>query len=419
MWENLQVKRMISQGLPGVDDQRIVLITGARQTGKTTLVKSQYPDLPYFNLDAIEYRDQLSSISTFKWAKEVGRAVIDEIQKEPSLLDKIKFAYDEGAIGFSVLTGSSQILLLQRIRETLAGRVSLHELFPFMFNELLSPEGRKVSSVMFSSLLSDSRVDDILSERESVILGERWDQHMEVEKWLMTWGGMAPLIHITREDERKYWLRDYVSSYLERDLADLASLRDLRPFRKFEQITALRVSNLISYSSLAKDTGIGIETARRYMEYLRISYQAFMLQPYYKNLTSSLVKTPKLYWFDNGLLRHLSGMGFQMDNGQLFENYLASELMKFIRTNRLENKLYFYRTRSGMEVDFIVTTNNGILGMEVKNRDTVIPSDFTNLKKLAEASGKDWSGGLVIYRGNKIQQFGTGLWAIPSTRLLS
>jgi predicted AAA+ superfamily ATPase len=419
MWENLQVKRMISQGLPGVDDQRIVLITGARQTGKTTLVKSQYPDLPYFNLDAIEYRDQLSSISTFKWAKEVGRAVIDEIQKEPSLLDKIKFAYDEGAIGFSVLTGSSQILLLQRIRETLAGRVSLHELFPFMFNELLSPEGRKVSSVMFSSLLSDSRVDDILSERESVILGERWDQHMEVEKWLMTWGGMAPLIHITREDERKYWLRDYVSSYLERDLADLASLRDLRPFRKFEQITALRVSNLISYSSLAKDTGIGIETARRYMEYLRISYQAFMLQPYFKNLTSSLVKTPKLYWFDNGLLRHLSGMGFQMDNGQLFENYLASELMKFIRTNRLENKLYFYRTRSGMEVDFIVTTNNGILGMEVKNRDTVIPSDFTNLKKLAEASGKDWSGGLVIYRGNKIQQFGTGLWAIPSTRLLS
>jgi predicted AAA+ superfamily ATPase len=103
----------------------------------------------------------------------------------------------------------------------------------------------------------------------------------------------------------------------------------------------------------------------------------------------------------------------------LFENYLASELMKFIRTNRLENKLYFYRTRSGMEVDFIVTTNNGILGIEVKNRDTVIPSDFTNLKKLAEASGKDWSGGLVIYRGNKIQQFGTGLWAIPSTRLLS
>lgn len=419
MWANLQVNRIITQHLPGIEKRQVLLITGARQTGKTTLVKHKYPGLPYYNLDAIEFREQLSSISTFRWSKEVGMSIIDEVQKEPSLFEKIKYAFDQGDLSFSVLTGSSQILLLKTVRETLAGRVSLYELFPFMFCELLLPEGQRQDKLLLSSLLSGDSVDDILSQEKSVILGENWDRHKQTEDWLMTWGGMAPLIHIDGEDDRKNWLRDYAFTYLERDLTDLASLRDLGPFRKFQQIAALRASNLISYSSLARDAGIGIETARRYLEYLRISYQAFMLQPYYKNLTSSLVKTPKLYWFDNGLLRHLSGLGFEADNGQLYENYLASELMKFIRTHRSDASFYFYRTRSGMEVDFILLTRKGIVGIEVKNRDNVSPTDFTNLRRLQEASGKDWSGGLVIYRGNMIRQFSPGLWAIPSCRLLA
>ncbi|MCK4676657.1 MAG: DUF4143 domain-containing protein [Bacteroidales bacterium] len=230
---------------------------------------------------------------------------------------------------------------------------------------------------------------------------------------------MASLIHITDPQNRRFWLKDYATAYLERDLADLASLNDLKPFRKFQQISALRAANLISYTELAKDAGIGVETARRYLEYLRISYQAFLLQPYRKNLTSSLIKTPKLYWFDNGLLRHLSGLGFGIDSGQLFENYVASELMKFIRTNRLDVKLTFYRTRSGMEIDFILETANGLIAIEVKNRNSVSQSDFTNMKRLAEAAGNEWLGGILVYRGNKVQQFNKLLWAIPSCRLFN
>lgn len=417
MWENIQVNRILSRYLPGVFDRQLVLITGARQTGKTTLVKKYYHDLPYYNLDAFEYRDQLSSISTFKWAGEVGKSVIDEIQKEPALFDKIKYAFDEGSLSFSVLTGSSQILLLKRIQETLAGRITLRELFPFTFRELMDYQGENREPLLLEKLMGKGHVDEVLNGMSSILIGEDRVFNTEVEDWIYTWGGMPPLIHIRESNERKYWLKDYAIAYLERDLSNLASLKDLKPFMKFQQIAALRTANLISFTELARDSGIGIETSRRYLEYLRISYQAFLLQPYHKNLTSSLVKTPKLYWFDNGLQRHLSGYGYETNNGQLYENYVASEIMKFIRTNRMDAKLYFYRTRSGMEIDFILETNKGILGLEVKNREVVSSSDFTSLKKLALAAGKEWKAGIVIYRGNKIQNYGDRLWAIPSTRL--
>ena len=175
----------------------------------------------------------------------------------------------------------------------------------------------------------------------------------------------------------------------------------------------------MKFPELAKDAGIGIESARRYLKYLRISYQTFLIQPYHKNLTSSLVKTPKLYWFDNGLVRHLSGIGFDIDHGQLYENYVASEINKYIRTNRLDVKLSFYRTRSGMEIDFILESVFGIIAIEVKNRSSVSKSDFTNMKRLSEVLGYEWCGGIVAYRGNKIEKFSDNMWAIPSYRLFN
>ena len=137
MWENIQVNRLINTSLPRKDEHIIVLLTGARQTGKTTLLRSVYPDLSYYNLDALEFREQLNRISSFAWARDVGDAVIDEIQKEPDLMNKIKFAYDEGELNFTALSGSAQILLLKSIKETLAGRILLLELFPLMLSEII------------------------------------------------------------------------------------------------------------------------------------------------------------------------------------------------------------------------------------------------------------------------------------------
>jgi len=418
MWENIHIKRLVSSFLPEDTKNIIVLLTGARQTGKTTLLKKRYSNLPYYNLDAIEYREQLKGISSFSWVSEVGEAVIDEIQKEPALLDKIKYSFDDGSLKFTALSGSARLLLLRQIRETLTGRVTLQELFPFMINELMNFDLSAYEPVLLHKLLDTVDPEKHLEGIKTVLLGELWDKVFRTEEYLMKWGGMPALIHISSESEKQQWLQDYSVTYLERDLNDLARISDLLPFHKFQQITSLRAGNLLSYSEIARDAGIGIETARRYLEYLRISYQTILIQPYRKNLTSSLVKTPKVYWLDNGLLRQISGLGFSFSDGRLFENYFAAELYKYTKSVKKNISLSFYRTRSGMEVDFCLESAKGLIAIEVKNRSTVVKSDISGLKKIRDAAGQEFRIGLLAYRGNAIKKLSDRIWAIPSCRLL-
>lgn len=419
MWENIQLNRLVKVGLPKSNEHIIVLVTGARQTGKTTLLRSVYPELSYFNLDAVEFREQLKQISTFAWAKDVGNSVIDEIQKEPELMNKIKFAFDEGNLNFTALSGSAQILLLKNTRETLAGRVMLLELFPLMLSELIHGQETEIPIPIIGKLLKTDSPSDILRKLPSTLLGDYWDTSKSAEDYILKFGGMPALLHIPDQDKKSGWLRDYSIAYLERDLNDLARLNDLMPFKTFQQLAALRSANLLSYSELSRDAGIGIETARRYLEYLRLSYQSILLQPYHKNLTSMLVKTPKLYWLDNGLMRQLAGYGFDLMNGQIYENHVAAELVKYFRTVKSEAKLSFYRTRSGMEVDFIIETNGKLIGIEVKNRDSINKKDYTSLNKLKESAGEDWILGIILYRGNEINEVSEGIWSIPSCRFFS
>lgn len=419
MWHDLQIKRNISHLLPSSEERLILLLTGARQTGKTTLLKLAFPGLPYFNLDSIEYRDQLRAVSSFTWGKVVGNAILDEIQKEPTLFDKLKFAFDEMAINFSALSGSAQVHLLTKVRETLAGRIMILELFPIMLSELISPNEEKRPDILIDRLAVCKNADSLLNIIDPVLLGEKWDKARSAEEYLIKWGGMPSLIHIKDDARKQLWLKDFTITFLERDLGDLARIYDLLPFRKFQQLSALRSACILSYSDLARDAGIGVQTARRYLEYLTLSYQTFLLSPYSENLTSSIIKSPKVFWTDNGLLRSVSGLGFEVTNGQLYENYVASEMMKFLRTYRRNETLSFYRTRSGMEVDFCLNTRQGLIAMEVKYRDNVERSDFTALRKLKESAGKRWLCGLVIYSGNEIKKFEETIWAIPSCRLLS
>ncbi|MBL7110890.1 MAG: ATP-binding protein [Bacteroidales bacterium] len=367
----------------------------------------------------MEYREQLSHISSFSWVREVGDAVIDEIQKQPELINKIKFAFDEGDLKFTALSGSAQVLLLKTTKETLAGMILILELFPLMLSELIHAQETKIPVPLIGKLINSSSPTDILEKLPAVILGEKWDKAISAEEYLLRYGGMPALLHIAEQDKKGTWLKDYSSAYLERDLSDLARLNDQMPFRTFQQLAALRSANLLSYSELARDAGIGTETARRYLEYLRLSYQAVLLQPYHKNLTSRLVKTPKIYWLDNGLLRQLAGYGFDLMNGQIFENYVAAELVKFFRTSKSKATLSFYRTRSGMEVDFCIEINGRLIGIEVKNRKTINKSDYTSLHRLKEAAGEDWLFGIVIYRGNELKEISEEIWSIPSCRLFS
>lgn len=402
--------------LPGAGRRRIVILTGARQTGKTTLARVVYPDVRYINLDAPENREAIRLIPSSLWGRDMGNAVLDEGQKEPSLFGKVKYAFDERSISFTVILGSSQILLLKKIRETLAGRVSIYELWPLLMSEaqVESPG----EPALLKSILDGKHVGKMFRGVPSVLLDREEALAKDAERHILQWGGMPALLPLSN-DERWKWLRDYEYTYLERDLGDLARLDDLEPFRKFQRLAGHRSSRLLSYSELARDTGISVDTAKRYLEYLRLSYQTYLLMPYHRNLTSTVIKTPKLYWMDLGILRHLSGRKSEV-SGEMFETMVVGEIMKWLGTVQREEEVYFYRTRSGLEVDLLIETESGFVGMEIKTSEKPGRSDFRSLTELAAALGKAWKCGLVIYRGNRIQHLADpNIWAVPSYRLLS
>ena len=417
MSENIQKNRFLKKLLPDSSKNRIVLLTGARQTGKTTLAKLFYPDLKYINLDAPENRELVREIPTANWYRDVGNAIIDEAQKEPIVFEKIKYAFDDGKISFEVILGSSQILLLKKIRESLAGRVSIYDLWSLMMSEIYyDSQSTKIQKPAFDKLFTDIPIQQIFSNMPGVLFDKERVAKKDVENYLLKWGGMPALLPLTNE-ERIKWLRDYEYTYLERDLGDLARLDDLMPFRKLQKLSALRSGQLLNYSEIARDSTLSVDTARRYLEYLTISYQVILLQPYYKNITSSVVKTPKLYWLDVGLLRTLSGFWGDI-SGPLYETMIVGEMIKWIRTLQKNAEIYFYRTRSGLETDIILKTQNGIIGIEIKSREKIVSSDITTLKQVAKGLGNEWKGGLIIYRGEEIKQIGDpDIWAVPSYRL--
>jgi predicted AAA+ superfamily ATPase len=417
MSDNLQKNRFLEDYMPEPDLRRLIILTGARQTGKTTLSRYKYPQLNYINLDSPENRDLLKSISSASWAKSVGNAIIDEAQKEPIVFEKVKYAYDDGGISFCLMLGSSQILLLKKIRESLAGRVSIYELWPLMMSELYWESGSKrIDPPLFDRFFSKEDFNLILKDMPEVLLDKIDQKHRDAENHLLQWGGMPALLSLP-DVERWKWLRDYEYTYLERDLSDLARLDDLGPFRTFQKLSALRSGKLLNYSELARDASVSIDTARRYFEYLRLSYQTLLLQPYRKNITSSVIKTPKLYWLDIGLLRQLSGFRGEF-SGEIYETMVIGEIMKWMKTTQKNANLYFYRTRSGLELDILLQTDNGIIGMEIKARKLITPSDYRAMKEVALGLGNEWRGGLVIYQGNITKKIGEpNIWAIPSRRL--
>ncbi len=199
---------------------------------------------------------------------------------------------------------------------------------------------------------------------------------------------------------------------------DLGLRPDLPPFRKLQKLAMSRSGQLLSFSALARDAGIAATTARRYFEYLKLSHQVVLLPPYSRNLTSTVVKSPKLYWTDIGLLRQGTGV-WGPATGPIFETLVVTEAMKWVSTSGLAADLFFYRTRSGMEVDLILSTPGGILGVEIKSRTVAHRADTRALRSLAKAAGKEWRGGLVVYSGDQIRPLVPehDIWAVPAHRL--
>lgn len=411
------ISRTLTERLPQSTTRRLVMITGARQTGKTTLARTLYPDLRYVSLDEVEARLQLQTMPTRAWASSVGHAILDEAQKEPALFDKLKFAYDSGEVDFSILLGSSQILMMNRVRETLAGRVFIYELWPLMLTELLAGEST-VRRPLFAHLLdSDANADRLFGEIPPVLLG---DDAWQRQQWFthgIEWGGMPGLLPFNA-DERREWLSAYTNTYLERDLTDIARLDDLLPYRRFMRLAALRSGQLLSYADLARDADVSPTTARNYLNYLQLSYQTYLLPPYFSNEVKRLVKAPKLYWIDLGLWRHQTNYWGDI-TGQLLETYVVGEASKWMKTSGTTAEAWFYRTHGGLEVDLLLTTSQGVWGIEVKSSPQVKARQGNALRRLAGEFTDRWRGGIVVYPGAQIERLEENLWAVPVQRLFS
>lgn len=401
----------------------ITVITGARQTGKTTLVRDLLPGsgtFPsvYFSLDDPDERLRLAADPVRRLDHGTHLVILDEVQKQPGLLDAVKLLVDRKKGHRFLLLGSSQILLLRQVRETLAGRATLLELWPLALAERV--EGQEVPRTGLDRIWQegDSGLRRLTGEAPSAETARLWrdraDEHL-------LWGGY-PGLEPLQEEDRRAWLRDFRRTYLERDLADLGQVANLDQFALAQNLLAARTAQLLSYSEVSRELGVAVNTIRRYIRFLEISYQVFLLRPLLPTVTARLVKSPKLYWTDPGLARLLADR-MSLDDGPLFETTVLAELLRWLSWQADPPRLHFYRTHGGREVDLVLHSAQSLLALEVKVSKKAHPGDARPLVDLLETVRVPGIGrgarrlGLVVTRGRELEPLAPHVWAIPDWHL--
>lgn len=401
----------------------IVVLTGARQTGKTTLVRDLLPEPGspppvYFSLDDPDERLRLAADPVRRLDHGNRLVILDEVQKQAGLLDAVKLLADRKKGHRFLLLGSSQILLLRQVRETLAGRASLLELWPLALVERVEEPAVPPTSLDRIWEKGEPALRRLATDAPRVESARQWrdraDEHLR-------WGGY-PGLEPLPEDERRVWLRDFRRTYLERDLADLGQVADLDQFALAQNLLAARTGQLLSYSEVSRELGVAVNTVKRYVRFLEISYQVFLLRPLLPTVTARLVKTPKLYWTDPGLARLLADrMG--IDNGAIFETAIVDELLRWSSWQRDPPRINFYRTHGGREVDIVLHSPQRLLALEVKATRKAHPGDARPLADLLEAvrvpgiARNAQRLGLVVTRGREVEPLARHIWAIPDWRL--
>ncbi len=404
-----------------LDRWPITVLTGARQTGKTTLVRELLPaaggpQIVYLSLDDPDERLRLVADPVRRLDHGERLVVLDEVQKQPELLDAVKLLADRKRGHRFLLLGSSQILLLQKVRETLAGRATLLELWPLALVERV--EEREVPPSGLDLVWREGEAALETLDRAPTAADEVRRRRARAEDhW--RWGGY-PALEALGEADRAVWLRDFRRTYLERDLADLGRVADLDQFALAQNLLAARTGQLLSYSEVARELGVAVNTVRRYLRFLEISYQVVLLPPLFPTTTARLVKSPKLYWTDPGLARSLAGAS--VAEGALFETAVLAELVRWRSWQQDPPELHFYRTRAGREIDFVLHGRSRLLALEVKASERAHRTDARSLVEFLEgrvpgAPPGTERLGLVVTRGREIERLGPRVWAVPDWRL--
>ncbi len=364
---------IVSLVIKAASQYPIVGIMGPRQSGKTTIAKQTFPQYTYVTMEDLETRaeamaDPRKFFATYDSAQGL---IIDEIQEVPAL-----FSYLQGIVdasprkGFYIITGSQNFLMHEKITQTLAGRIALFTLLPLTVGEL-----RDAAEYAHSSL------EDIL------------------------YTGLYPRIYSERMDV-DFWFSNYVATYVERDVRQVIKIGDVSAFQKFIKLCAARTGSLLNYADLARDCDISPNTAKAWISILEASYIITLLQPYHENFGKRLIKAPKIYFYDTGLVCALLGIRSAQDlfvhamRGPLFETLIMSELHKLFFNSGKRPPLYFWRDVQGHEIDCLIErAYQELIPVEIKAGMTMQSDFFKNILQWQEIS-KQTLQPYVIYAGN-------------------
>jgi len=384
-----------------------VVVTGARQTGKSTLAVDLAPgNRRYLSLDDLDVVDaaRRDPDALIGGTQPVTLA---EVQREPDLLRAVKRAIDrERTPGRFLLTSSANLLLMRQVSESLAGRASYLTLWPMTRREQ-------------SGLGRCGLWDELLAARDDEWLDLLAAQPDTPEDWraLARRGGFpTPAVHLEAAHERAVWFDGYVRTYLERDLRDLSAIAALPDFRRLMRATCLRMGQLLNQTELGRDVSLAQPTVHRYLNLLETSYLLVRLSAYAVNRTKRLIKSPKLYWGDTGLALHLAGD--EEPGGAHLENLVLHDLLAW-RDARLDRaEVFYWRTAVGEEVDLVIEAGGRLLPIEVKASARPRLADAAHLRSFRGEYGKQARAGLLLHTGGTLEWLAPDVLAVPWWRVL-
>lgn len=360
----------------------IIGLIGPRQSGKTTMLKEMFPDYVYLNFEDVDFRQFASKDPRGLLQQFSGKVIFDEVQHVPELFSYLQSKVDaEGKMGEFILSGSQNFHLVEKITQTLAGRVAMFRLFPFTFQEM--------------------KKADWLGQELSVVMSK----------------GFYPAI-FKRSLDHDFYFANYLQTYVQRDISTLVNVQDTNAFKSFLKLCAFRAGQLLNFNELARDAGISHTTARNWLSTLETSFVLFTLPPFFENFGKRYIKSPKLYFYDTGLLAHLLGIRKgKVDPthalwGQLFENMIVSEYIKQDAHETGMREFYFWRDSKGHEVDLLYQEGDELTLVEIKASKTVLSKMFDGLDYVENISTWKIKNKVLIYGGDQ-RQFRTDYKVIP------
>lgn len=385
----------------------VVVLTGARQTGKSTLAEHLVPGhRRYYTLDDLDVLD-VARRDPEALVSGSQPVTLDEVQRAPDLLQAVKRAVDrERTPGRFLVTGSANLLLMRQVSESLAGRASYLTLWPMTRRE---QQGDGQCGAW----------EEIVATRDEDWLELLAAQPATPEDWrapAQRGGYPTPATTLRTTAERAIWFDGYVRTYLERDLQDLASISALPDFRRLMRAASLRLGQLLNQTELGRDVALSQPTVHRWLNLLETSYLAVRLPAYAVNRTKRLIKSPKLYWNDVGLALHLAGQ--DEPTGAHLENLVLHDLLAW-RDARLDRaEISYWRTVVGEEVDFVIETSGQLIPIEVKASPRPRLADAAHLRAFQTEYGKEARAGLLVHTGDRLEWLAGNVLAVPWWRVI-